>query len=237
MSWIAALGAAADAGLKAADVGAKLATAQKATSSTHQAKLGLKYGKLYDEWAARNMPTLNRAGMEAAGFNPILAINSGESAHGMANVGGHAAFGGIDTDMAGSASSAIDAYYGIERQKKALDQAAANIDNTNANTSLANMRKLKVLFDMIHPNGMWQSLSKNLGSAANFFFGPNSPEREEIFKGLRNVFKGMININNNNNNYNNNSSASGAYGQFSPFDPGLIKFNPEVSLPSGYSDK
>lgn len=125
--------------------GMQIAGAKKPSSSTHLAKLNLKYGKLYDEWAAKNLPTLNRAGMEAAGFNPILAINSGHSASGMANTPGHSAYdalGGAGKTIGDSVSNALNAVHSASQ----LDLMDAQKDLMNAQAAAARTSALRKTF-------------------------------------------------------------------------------------------
>ena len=153
------LSAAIIGGAALAGAGISAFSAKGPSSSTHLAKLNLKYGKLYDEWAARNMPSYNRAGMEAAGFNPILAITAGQAAHGMANTPGHGAYdasGGAGSEIASGVASAVNAYYDLAQKKE-------NVDLTKAETKYKNAQRKLVDFQRKHPGNPLQALSSQDG--------------------------------------------------------------------------
>lgn len=111
------------------------------TSTTHQAKLGLKYGKLYDTWSAQNMPSLNREGMERAGFNPILAITNGQAAHGMPSFSGNGAYESVgDLGFGDAVSSAVNGYFGIKQQRQQLDNMKSQKDMFDTQAELNRRR-------------------------------------------------------------------------------------------------
>lgn len=186
MSWIAGtIGAAAQLG---SDLfGA--ATRQAPTSSTHQAKLGLKYGKLYDEWSARNMPKYNRAGMEAAGYNPILAYSDGQAAHGMPSIAGASAY---DSFQSPDLQSAVSAYFqqqereqGLDMQRQQIANAKAQGANISALTGLYLAQKAKVVRDTFFPtnaNG-WYQVNKLL----------RYMKKENVFKSIGEALSGRPN--------------------------------------------
>lgn len=157
------------------------ASQQAPSSTTHQAKLNLKYGKLYDEWSARNLPSLNRQGMEAAGFNPILAYSQGTTGHGMGSVSGAPPYNSIgNADFGSDVSSAVQAYFDIRSRQNQLAQQEANINLTNAQSGLSVARTAESLDNVENPNGLWKSMSHNMRRAADFWFGANSAERMHL---------------------------------------------------------
>lgn len=169
---VTALGSMAGAGITAASQHAP-------SSTTHQAKLNLKYGKLYDEWSAKNMPSLNREGYERAGYNPILAFQSGGTGHGMGSVSGSPAYNSIgDVDFGSSLSSAISAYYDIKQRNAALDNAKAQTNLVNANAAkawrefmlppkLSSAQQVERLMRYATKHGVWKQLGEALQSPNN----------------------------------------------------------------------
>lgn len=142
------------------------------TSTTHQAKLGLKYGKLYDTWAAQNMPSLNREGMTKAGFNPILAINSGQAAHGMPSFSGNGAYDSVgDLGFGDAVSSAVDGYFGFKNQKQQLENmesqkqmfdSQAELNRKRADLSAAQTRNTDA--DTLNKSGIHSKNAWELGT-------------------------------------------------------------------------
>lgn len=153
------LSAAILGGAALAGSGITALSTKKPSSSTHLAKLNFKYGKLYDEWAAKNMPRFNREGMEAAGFNPILAITAGQAAHGMANTPGHGAYdasGGAGSELASGIASAVNAYYDLAQKKE-------NVALTKEETKLKEAQTKLTDFQREHPGNPLQALGAQGG--------------------------------------------------------------------------
>lgn len=170
MGFLAALGSIASAVGSIASPIVQATSRISPSSTTHQAKLNLKYGKLYDTWAAQNMPTLNRQGMEAAGFNPILAINSGEAAHGFSGVSGHSGMSGIQSDL-GDIGSAAGAYLDLKNKEQMLDNlqsqkamfdSTTRLNDTKSGLTVAQTRNTDA--DTLNKSGLHSKNGWELGS-------------------------------------------------------------------------
>lgn len=181
---VTALGSMAGAGITAA-------SQQAPSSTTHQAKLNLKYGKLYDTWAAENLPTLNRSGMENAGFNPILAYSQGHSGTGFSGVSGSPAYSSIgNADFGSTVSSAVNAYLDFKTRQNNLmlqnEQLKVLSSQADRNTAQAELSRSRAL----HPQGMIEAFSKGSKSLIDWLTDPSkSDERKNAFKAIRDVFK------------------------------------------------
>lgn len=83
-------------------------------------------------WSMQNAPQLTRQGLEAAGYNPILAISSGFGNSSNASGLGSAPAGNMpESNIGGSSSNAYQAF------KLAREKNTAEVNATNASASLA----------------------------------------------------------------------------------------------------
>lgn len=129
-----------------------------------------------NSWNARNIPKLSRSGMEKAGFNPILAINSGSafSAGGQASAGsavGASQPSGFDTSSA--IDSATNAYRTFQLDRKLNE---AQVDLLEAQKKEALSRKLNL--DEDTKLKRFDKPLKSIGSLIEDGVLPNVPQLE-----------------------------------------------------------
>lgn len=96
----------------------------------------------YSMQSARNLPTAQRTGLENAGYNPLLALGGFNSSTSFAGTGSAAMTPGSDFSGLGRAGDSVRESYKVFHQQqrlneKTIDHMDSQIDNTNANTFLA----------------------------------------------------------------------------------------------------
>lgn len=109
---------------------------QKALAE-HNAKLNYNYA----EKSARNQPTWNRAGLESAGYNPMLAVQNATSG---ANSSWTSAQSVNAPDIAGGLSSGIANAQSFQRLKNETDQTESITDSNYANADKAKAEKAEI---------------------------------------------------------------------------------------------
>lgn len=104
-------------------LGSMLSYSQQKSLMGHQNELQ----KDFSSWSLKNSASLQRQGLESAGYNPILAVNSGIS-----NASGSMGLGSVSQpDLAGSSTNAYQAFQ-LARKKN-----EAEVNATNASASLS----------------------------------------------------------------------------------------------------
>lgn len=144
----------------------------------------------YARWSAMDLPSLNRSGMEKAGFNPILAITNGTGTSGnVSAVYSDQPAAQFDFSGVGSAINNARQYrLAKERAESALASEEKSRQLADAKIEETKARTRSILHGIEHPSGVWSGMSQNLQRAADFLFGPSTPERKSLFKDLKNVF-------------------------------------------------
>ena len=133
---IGALGALGSAGIGAFAAGHSAYQQYQYQRSLQEqaAELNYNYNKKYTKWSSKNTPSYNRAGLEKAGYNPLLALG---------NIGGSSSLGTVTS--AGSAGmpdygEAVNNAFQALNYKKEKEQQEATIDNINQDTKLKEMQ-------------------------------------------------------------------------------------------------
>lgn len=129
------LGSAIGAGGSVA--GAGLSYKHQKQLSEHNAKLNYQYA----EKTARNQPIWNRAGLESAGYNPMLAVQNATSG---ANSSWTSAQSANAPDIAGGISSGIANAQSFQRLKNETQQAESASDANYANADKAKAEKAEI---------------------------------------------------------------------------------------------
>lgn len=142
----------ASAGALGNVAGAGLSYGQQKKLSEHQAKVNYQYA----EKSARNTPTWNRAGLETAGYNPMLAVQNSTSG---ANAGWTSTPSANAPDIAGGFSSGIANVQSFQRLKNetgvaetqaktneatAENQLSQAINNLEENKYIGSKRKAEI---------------------------------------------------------------------------------------------
>ena len=147
------------AAMTAASAGASYASSAVGTSqSTHVARkvaqynlknakaqmqlqdqLQRAYSKDMTKWGLLTNPAYKMAGLKAAGLNPILAYDSGNSALAAASYSGTggAQLGNQSVDFAGALRDGFNSALDKKRASNETELKEANVDNINANTTKA----------------------------------------------------------------------------------------------------
>lgn len=119
-------------------LGSLMSTAQQKSLAKYQAKLNYKYA----EKSARNTPTWNRAGLENAGYNPMLAVQNATSG---ANSSWASPQSSNAPDIAGGISSGIANAQSFQRLKNETQVAESQNDMNYANADKAKAEKSAIL--------------------------------------------------------------------------------------------
>lgn len=114
-----------------------LSYGQQKKLATHNAKLNYQYA----EKSARNAPTWNRAGLETAGYNPMLAVQNATSG---ANSSWTSAQSADAPDIAGGISSGVANAQSFQRLKNETNQAESVSDANYANADKAKAEKAEI---------------------------------------------------------------------------------------------
>lgn len=133
MSFLAALGL-LGAGVAGQSWLNSSAASQNAAISKSLMRYQSKVNKDYASWSAQQLPSLNRAGMESAGFNPLLALSSGtgEQGHVSPTQGSMSA-----PDLMASAKGIMD----LKQGEAALKQADEVLTQTKEQTKVLESQK------------------------------------------------------------------------------------------------
>lgn len=129
------LGAALGAGASLAS--SFLSLGQQKSLAKYNANLNYQYA----EKQARNNPTWNRAGLESAGYNPMLAVQNSTSG---ANSSWTSSQSVNDPDIAGGISSGIANVQSFQRLKNETQQAESVSDVNYANADKAKAEKAEI---------------------------------------------------------------------------------------------
>lgn len=153
-------------------------------------KLQSELNKDYARFSAIDLPAMNRYGMEKAGFNPILAITNGTGTSGnVSAVYSDQPAAQFDFSGVGSAINNARQYrLAKERAESVLASEEKSRDLADAKIEEIKARTKSILHQMEHPSGIWSGMSQNVQRAADFFFGPSTPERKSLFKDLKSIF-------------------------------------------------
>lgn len=114
-----------------------LSYGQQKKLAEHIAKLNYEYA----EKSARNQPTWNRAGLESAGYNPMLAVLNSTSG---ANSSWTSAQSANAPDISGGISSGIANAQSFQRLKNETQQAESVSDANYANADKAKAEKAEI---------------------------------------------------------------------------------------------
>lgn len=117
--------------------GAGLSFGQQKALQANQAKINYEYA----EKEARNKPIWNRAGLESAGYNPMLAVQNATSG---ANSSWTSAQSANAPDIAGGISSGIANAQSFQRLKNETQQAESASDANYANADKAKAEKAEI---------------------------------------------------------------------------------------------
>lgn len=103
----------------------------------HNAKVNYQYA----EKSARNSPTWNRAGLESAGYNPMLAVQNSTSG---ANSSWTSAQSANAPDISGGITDGIANAQSFQRLKNETDQVESVTDANYANADKAKAEKAEI---------------------------------------------------------------------------------------------
>lgn len=103
----------------------------------HQAKKNYEYA----EKTARNLPSWNRAGLESAGYNPLLAVQNATSG---ANASWASGSSVSNPDLASAISTGVANAQSFQRLKNETDQAESQTDKNYAEADEAKARKAQL---------------------------------------------------------------------------------------------
>lgn len=105
----------------------------------NQAKLNYNNSVKYAQWSAENTPSMNRAGLTKAGYNPMLAV---QNSTGGVNAGSFAGSAHVDTPDVGSAVSAgVANAQSLQRLHNETETAKATQDQAYAMADKAKVEK------------------------------------------------------------------------------------------------
>lgn len=111
---------------------------QQKKLAEHNAKVNYQYA----EKSARNSPTWNRAGLESAGYNPMLAVQNATSG---ANSSWTSAQSANAPDIAGGLSSGVANAQSFQRLRNETQQAESTADVNYATADKAKAEKLEIV--------------------------------------------------------------------------------------------
>lgn len=134
---ISALGSVAGAGLSNA-----MSVFKAKQLAEHQAWLNYSYNKKWNKYSALNNPTLTRRGLEKAGYNPLLSVQSGQGI-GPSNASSFDSTNPDSSpDLSGVGSNAVNTALNLRKQINENATTDAQVQNTNADTGLKNAQAL-----------------------------------------------------------------------------------------------
>lgn len=139
MAWgaIAAAGISALGSLLFSGVGSGMQFGLNKGLINHQAKTNYKYAEKY----AKEGPAWNRAGLEAAGYNPMNAVQNSTSGANSSWASGSSV---SNPDLASAISTGIANVQSFQRLKNETDQAESQIDKNYAEADEAKARKAQL---------------------------------------------------------------------------------------------
>lgn len=114
--------------------GAGLSYSQQKALQANQAKINYEYA----EKSARNTPTWNRAGLESAGYNPMLAVQNSTSG---ANASWTSAQSANSPDISGGLTQGLANAQSFQRLKNETQQAESATDSNYATADELKSRK------------------------------------------------------------------------------------------------
>ena len=107
----------------------------------HQAKLNWKYAKKN----ALEMPGFNRQGLEAAGYNPMLALGNLQGAQSSWSASNSLQ----SSDMSNLGNNAISNAISLKQQENQNNLTEAQVDNYNADSVLKNYQTMTQVFEQL----------------------------------------------------------------------------------------
>lgn len=144
---VSALGSVAGAGLSNA-----MSVYKAKQLAEHQAWLNYTYNQKFNKWSALRNPTFTRRGLENAGYNPLLAVQSGQGI-GPSNA---STFDSTNPDsspdLSGIGGNAVDTALNLRKQMNENATTEATVENTDADTSLKNAQTLTEQFKQANLN-------------------------------------------------------------------------------------